>query len=72
MGMADVTLNLPFTFVPAFRRTVEREVILTGIGGQAPADGQGAGQAAADRVKQVMLFGVYEGMMRGGSADRPS
>jgi len=48
----------------------ERELLLTGIGGQGvqlPA--QVIARAAAIDRRNVMLFGVYSGMMRGGSSD---
>lgn len=49
---------------------MEREVILTGIGGQGiQLMAKVLAQAAARNEKQVMLFGVYGGMMRGGPSE---
>jgi Pyruvate/2-oxoacid:ferredoxin oxidoreductase gamma subunit len=49
---------------------VEREVLLTGIGGQGvQLAAQVLARAAAVEGRQVMLFGVYSGMMRGGNSD---
>jgi len=49
---------------------VEREVIITGIGGQGiQLMAKVLAQAANRAGKQVMLFGVYQGMMRGGSSE---
>lgn len=54
----------------AYRRDVEREVIITGIGGQGiQLMAKILAQAANCAGKQVMLFGVYGGMMRGGSSE---
>jgi Pyruvate/2-oxoacid:ferredoxin oxidoreductase gamma subunit len=48
----------------------EREVLLTGIGGQGvQLAAQVLARAAAADERQVMLFGVYSGMMRGGNSD---
>src|SRR4029077_8955684 len=52
------------------RRAMEREVPLTGIGGQGvQLAAQVLARAAAVEGRQVMLFGVYSGMMRGGNSD---
>jgi Pyruvate/2-oxoacid:ferredoxin oxidoreductase gamma subunit len=49
---------------------VEREVMLTGIGGQGvQLAAQVLARAATREGRQVMLFGVYAGMMRGGNSD---
>jgi len=49
---------------------VEREVIITGIGGQGiQLMAKVLAQAANRAGKQVMLFGIYGGMMRGGSSE---
>ncbi len=49
---------------------MEREIIFTGIGGQGiQLMAKILAQAAANEGKQVMLFGVYGGMMRGGSSE---
>ena len=54
----------------AYRRSVEREVIITGIGGQGiQLMAKVLAQAANRAGKQVMLFGIYGGMMRGGSSE---
>jgi Pyruvate/2-oxoacid:ferredoxin oxidoreductase gamma subunit len=48
----------------------EHEVLLTGIGGQGvQLAAQVLARAAALDGRQVMLFGVYSGMMRGGNSD---
>ena len=48
----------------------ERELLLTGIGGQGvQLAAQVIARAAAIDRRNVMLFGVYSGMMRGGSSD---
>jgi Pyruvate/2-oxoacid:ferredoxin oxidoreductase gamma subunit len=48
----------------------EREVLLTVIGGQGvQLAAQVLARAAAVDGRQVMLFGVYSGMMRGGNSD---
>ncbi len=48
----------------------EREVIITGIGGQGiQLMAKVLAQAAVRAGKQVMLFGIYGGMMRGGSSE---
>jgi Pyruvate/2-oxoacid:ferredoxin oxidoreductase gamma subunit len=48
----------------------EREVLLTGIGGQGvQLAAQVLGRAAALEGRDVMLFGVYGGVMRGGNSD---
>ena len=48
----------------------EREVLLTGIGGQGvQLAAQVLARAAVVDGRQVMLFGVYSGMMRGGNSD---
>jgi len=49
---------------------MEREVIITGIGGQGiQLMAKVLAQAANRAGKQVMLFGIYGGMMRGGSSE---
>jgi 2-oxoglutarate ferredoxin oxidoreductase subunit gamma len=49
---------------------VEREVIITGIGGQGiQLMAKILAQAANRAGKHVMLFGIYGGMMRGGSSE---
>ena len=49
---------------------MEREVIITGIGGQGiQLMAKLLAQAANVAGKQVMLFGIYQGMMRGGSSE---
>jgi Pyruvate/2-oxoacid:ferredoxin oxidoreductase gamma subunit len=49
---------------------VERELILTGIGGQGvQLAAQVLARAATREGRAVMLFGVYSGMMRGGNSD---
>jgi Pyruvate/2-oxoacid:ferredoxin oxidoreductase gamma subunit len=49
---------------------MEREVIITGIGGQGiQLMAKVLAQAANRDGKQVMLFGIYQGMMRGGSSE---
>jgi Pyruvate/2-oxoacid:ferredoxin oxidoreductase gamma subunit len=49
---------------------VERELILTGIGGQGvQLAAQILARAATREGLAVMLFGVYSGMMRGGNSD---
>jgi len=48
----------------------ERELLLTGIGGQGvQLAAQVVARAAALEGKDVMLFGVYGGVMRGGNSD---
>lgn len=48
----------------------EREVLFTGIGGQGvQLAAQVLARAAVVDGRQVMLFGVYSGMMRGGNSD---
>jgi Pyruvate/2-oxoacid:ferredoxin oxidoreductase gamma subunit len=48
----------------------ERELLLTGIGGQGvQLAAQVIARAAALEGKDVMLFGVYGGVMRGGNSD---
>jgi Pyruvate/2-oxoacid:ferredoxin oxidoreductase gamma subunit len=48
----------------------ERELLLTGIGGQGvQLAAQVVARAAALESKDVMLFGVYGGVMRGGNSD---
>jgi Pyruvate/2-oxoacid:ferredoxin oxidoreductase gamma subunit len=48
----------------------EHEVLLTGIGGQGvQLAAQVLARAAAADGRNVMLFGVYSGMMRGGNSD---
>ncbi|MFQ5668223.1 MAG: 2-oxoacid:acceptor oxidoreductase family protein [Candidatus Binatia bacterium] len=49
---------------------MEREVIVTGIGGQGIQLMAKVLAHAASRIgQQVMLFGVYQGMMRGGPSE---
>lgn len=49
---------------------MEREVIITGIGGQGiQLMAKVLAQAANRAGKEVMLFGIYGGMMRGGSSE---
>jgi Pyruvate/2-oxoacid:ferredoxin oxidoreductase gamma subunit len=49
---------------------MEREVIITGIGGQGiQLMAKVLAQAAAAEDRRVMLFGIYMGMMRGGASD---
>jgi Pyruvate/2-oxoacid:ferredoxin oxidoreductase gamma subunit len=49
---------------------VEREIVLTGVGGQGvQLAAQVLARAAALEGRAVMLFGVYSGMMRGGNSD---
>lgn len=49
---------------------MEREVLLTGIGGQGvQLAARTLALAAMDEGRQVMLFGSYGGMMRGGNSD---
>src|SRR3954464_5822563 len=48
----------------------ERELMLTGIGGQGvQLAAQVVARAAALEGRNVMLFGVYGGVMRGGNSD---
>jgi Pyruvate/2-oxoacid:ferredoxin oxidoreductase gamma subunit len=48
----------------------ERELMLTGIGGQGvQLAAQVLARAAVLEDRQVMLFGLYSGMMRGGNSD---
>ena len=48
----------------------EREVLFTGIGGQGiQLMAKILAEAATQEGKHVMLFGVYSGMMRGGSSE---
>ena len=49
---------------------MEREVLLTGIGGQGvQLAAQVLAHAALDEGRDVQLFGAYGGMMRGGNTD---
>jgi Pyruvate/2-oxoacid:ferredoxin oxidoreductase gamma subunit len=49
---------------------VEREVLLTGIGGQGiQLMAKILAEAASREGKNVMLFGIYGGMIRGGPSD---
>jgi 2-oxoglutarate ferredoxin oxidoreductase subunit gamma len=49
---------------------VEREVLLTGIGGQGiQLASQVLAEAALDEGRDVQLFGAYGGMMRGGNTE---
>jgi Pyruvate/2-oxoacid:ferredoxin oxidoreductase gamma subunit len=49
---------------------VEREILLTGIGGQGvQLAGQVLARAAALEGREVMYLGLYGGMMRGGNTD---
>jgi Pyruvate/2-oxoacid:ferredoxin oxidoreductase gamma subunit len=51
-------------------RVAEREVIVTGIGGQGiQLMAKVLAEAATREGKHVMLFGVYMGMMRGGPSE---
>src|SRR5512145_2934603 len=48
----------------------EREVVFTGIGGQGiQLMAKVLAEAATQAGKHVMLFGVYQGMMRGGPSE---
>jgi Pyruvate/2-oxoacid:ferredoxin oxidoreductase gamma subunit len=50
--------------------SAEREVVFTGIGGQGiQLMAKILAEAATQEGKHVMLFGVYSGMMRGGSSE---
>ena len=49
---------------------MEREVLFTGVGGQGvQLAAQTLARAAALEGREVMLFGVYGGTMRGGNTD---
>jgi len=49
---------------------MEREVVLTGMGGQGvQLAAQVIAQGATNEGRNVQLFGVYGGMMRGGNTD---
>jgi Pyruvate/2-oxoacid:ferredoxin oxidoreductase gamma subunit len=49
---------------------IERELLLTGIGGQGvQLAAQVVARAAVMEGRNVMLFGVYSGVMRGGNSD---
>jgi len=49
---------------------VERELLITGIGGQGvQLAAQVIARAAALEGRSVMLLGLYGGMMRGGNTD---
>jgi Pyruvate/2-oxoacid:ferredoxin oxidoreductase gamma subunit len=49
---------------------VERELLLTGVGGQGvQLAAQVIGRAAALDGRSAMVFGLYSGMMRGGNSD---
>jgi Pyruvate/2-oxoacid:ferredoxin oxidoreductase gamma subunit len=49
---------------------MERELLITGIGGQGvPRAAQVVARAATLEGRDVMFFGVYGGMMRGGPTD---
>jgi 2-oxoglutarate ferredoxin oxidoreductase subunit gamma len=49
---------------------MEREVLLTGIGGQGvQLAAQVLARAAVEEAREVMLLGTYGGTMRGGSTD---
>jgi 2-oxoglutarate ferredoxin oxidoreductase subunit gamma len=49
---------------------VERELLLTGVGGQGvQLAAQVIARAATLEGRHVLLFGVYSGMMRGGNSD---
>ena len=51
-------------------RAMERELLITGIGGQGvQLAGQVLARAATLEGRYVMLFGLYGGMMRGGNTD---
>jgi Pyruvate/2-oxoacid:ferredoxin oxidoreductase gamma subunit len=50
--------------------TMERELLITGIGGQGvQLAAQVIAKAAALEGRDVMFFGIYGGMMRGGNTD---
>jgi len=50
--------------------TIERELLITGIGGQGvQLAAQVVARAATIEGRDVMFFGVYGGMMRGGPTD---
>ena len=52
---------------------MEREVLVTGIGGQGvQLAAQVLARGATLEGREVMFFGVYGGMMRGGNTDAPS
>ena len=56
--------------MPAPRSGTERELLLTGIGGQGvQLAAQLVARAAVIDRREVMLFGSYGGMMRGGNTD---
>jgi Pyruvate/2-oxoacid:ferredoxin oxidoreductase gamma subunit len=49
---------------------VERELLITGIGGQGvQLAAQVLARAATFEAREVMFFGIYGGMMRGGNTD---
>ncbi|HWC37580.1 MAG TPA: 2-oxoacid:acceptor oxidoreductase family protein [Acidimicrobiales bacterium] len=49
---------------------MERELLLTGVGGQGvQLAAQVIGRAAALEGRNTMVFGLYSGMMRGGNSD---
>ena len=49
---------------------MERAVVMTGIGGQGiQLIAKLLAQAAMDEERQVMMFGIFGGMIRGGSSD---
>ena len=49
---------------------IERELLITGIGGQGvQLAAQVIAQAATLEGRDVMFFGIYGGMMRGGNTD---
>jgi 2-oxoglutarate ferredoxin oxidoreductase subunit gamma len=49
---------------------VERELLITGIGGQGvQLAAQVLARAATLEAREVMFFGIYGGMMRGGNTD---
>jgi Pyruvate/2-oxoacid:ferredoxin oxidoreductase gamma subunit len=55
---------------PTLVRVVERELLLTGIGGQGvQLAAQVVARAATLESRAVMLFGIYGGVMRGGNSD---
>jgi 2-oxoglutarate ferredoxin oxidoreductase subunit gamma len=49
---------------------MERELLITGIGGQGvQLAAQVLARAATSEGREVMFFGIYSGMMRGGNTD---
>lgn len=61
---------LPPTLSYRMGQTTEREALLTGIGGQGvQLAAEVIARAAVLEGRDVLLFGVYSGVMRGGSSD---